>query len=262
MERIKVSAISYLNTIPYVYGLLHSEVIGSIELSYDYPAECARRLIAGEAHVGIVPVATLPHIPNGKIVSDFCIGAEGAVRTVVLLSNTPMQDIRRVFLDYQSRTSVNLARVLCKHFWGIMPQWEPLSPQMDVGGFANSDGVVLIGDRVFEAENRYAYRYDLASEWLKFTGLPFVFAVWAANRNLSDDFLSKFNAALQHGISSIPLAVGELYGGGAVSHDEAEYYLAHNISFNLTKKKREAISLFLRYVSDIEGDKFNSGITT
>lgn len=248
---LRVSAISYLNSIPYLYGLLHSEVREQVDIHVDFPAECARKLATDEADIGIVPVAALPSIPNGHIISDYCISSVGAVRTVSLLSNSPLNEISTVYLDYQSRTSVRLVKVLCAKYWHIQPTWQQLLPEHDINGFAKGEGAVIIGDRVFEAEKHYAYNYDLSAEWRKFTGLPFVFAVWASNKNLTPDFVQLFNSALKNGINSISLAVDELYTQGKIGKDEAVGYLSQNISFPLTGQKQKAIELFFKYLQEL-----------
>lgn len=242
---IKISAISYLNTVPFVHGLMRSGIDALADIALDYPAECARKLIEGQADVGIVPVAVLPLIPNARVVSGYCIGATGRVRTVSLLGQCPVERMERIFLDYQSRTSVQLLRLLCAVRWGVTPQWEQLTPQHDIAAFANTDGVLVIGDRVFDVEQRYAYNYDLAYEWQQQTGLPFVFAAWVANRPLAPEFEQRFEKALGLGIQQIEQAVAERYKHGILSHEQAVYYLRHNISFNLDAPKREAMELFI-----------------
>lgn len=248
---IRVSAISYLNTIPYLYGLLHSGIINLIDIHVDYPAECARKLANNEADIGIVPVAALPTIPNAHIISDYCIGSNAQVRTVSLLSNSPLCDIKTIYLDYQSRTSVNLVKVLCAKYWHIEPSWDRLQPSHSINTFGGGSAVVIIGDRVFEAEKHYTHNFDLSLEWNKFTGLPFVFAVWASTKVLDDDFTNLFNSALKNGINSIPLAINELYKQPLIGFDEAEFYLNNNISFPLLPNKRKAIELFFSYLEEL-----------
>lgn len=121
---IKVSCVSYLNSIPFVSGLRVLEDENLIKLSLDTPADCATKLIRGEVDLGLIPVATIPLVPGGQIVTDFCIGAKGAVKSVTLLSEVPLSQIKTILLDYQSRTSVNLTRILAKEFWKINPEWK------------------------------------------------------------------------------------------------------------------------------------------
>src|SRR5690606_2915219 len=112
-----ISAVSYTNTLPFVYGLQHSSLTDQISLSLDVPSTCAHKLIHGEADLGIVPVAALPDIPHAQIVSDYCLGATGAVNSVFIYSEKPAAAIKSIRLDSQSRTSNALARVLLHHYW-------------------------------------------------------------------------------------------------------------------------------------------------
>ncbi len=245
--KIKVSAISYLNTAPFVYGLQHSPIAKSIDISFDYPSECARKLQQGESDIGIIPVAALLDLPKYEIISDYCIGAIGAVRTVALLSNSPLDQIERVYLDYQSRTSVNLVKVLSQHYWNFHPEWVPFTPLHDANGLAPHEGIVIIGDRVFESEKHYRYCIDLADEWMKFTGLPFVFAVWASVIPLQQAFIQSFNEALGMGVEHTPQAV-DGFASLKISRNEAIEYFRKNISFNLDAQKQEAIAMFLKLI--------------
>ncbi|MFQ5334999.1 MAG: menaquinone biosynthetic enzyme MqnA/MqnD family protein, partial [Flavobacteriales bacterium] len=121
---MRISAISYLNTQPFIYGIRHSGFLKDCELTLDHPAQCAEKLIAGDADVGIVPLAAIPDIPSGRIITDFCIACDGAVESVMIFSDVPMQNIRRVLLDYQSRTSVKLMQILASRHWHIAPEWK------------------------------------------------------------------------------------------------------------------------------------------
>ena len=239
----RVTAISYLNTIPFVYGLLNTSIKDKITLTLDYPAESARKLLNGESDLGLVPVGAIPTIPNCKIVTDFCIGAQGPVRTVVLLSNSPIETLERVYLDYQSRTSVVLVKVLSQNLWKIKPEWTPFTPQHTSNDIDPYDGLVIIGDKVFDHESKFKYKYDLAEEWIRLTGLPFVFAAWISNKNVDTSFIEIFNNALKQGVESISEAV-DLYPPQKISKIDAEHYLRNNISFNFNKEKREALKLF------------------
>ncbi|MDX9852382.1 MAG: menaquinone biosynthesis protein [Tenuifilaceae bacterium] len=250
-RQIKVSAVSYLNSAPFVYGLQQWVMQGEIDLSLDYPAECARKLLTGEVDVGLVPVAVIPEVSNYQILSDYCIGAEGPVRSVVLVSNSPIHSIEQIYLDYQSRTSVLLAKVLAQRLWKKQVNWLPLLPSHPINAFEETDGVVVIGDKVFDYENRFAYTYDLATEWRKLTSLPFVFAAWTANKVLPDTFTKGFNKALAQGLESIPLAVN-FFAPKNISGFEAEKYLKENISYRLTDQKREALKLFWSFGREIK----------
>src|SRR5258705_12322934 len=123
MEKIKVSCVSYLNSRPFIFGLQNSPVSNEIELSLDVPSECANKLIDGIVDIGLVPVSVLDELNEFHVISDYCIGADGEVGSVLLLSDVPLDDIKTVLLDYNSRTSALLVQVLADKFWKVSPNW-------------------------------------------------------------------------------------------------------------------------------------------
>src|SRR5262245_24497557 len=121
--KIKVSAVSYLNSKPFIYGLEHSEVKNEIDLQLDVPSTCAAKLFEDKVDLGLVPVAVLPDLDEYHIITDYCIGADGEVGSVLLLSEVPLNEIKTILLDYQSMTSVVLVQILADKFWKIQPSW-------------------------------------------------------------------------------------------------------------------------------------------
>ena len=236
MNKIKVSAVSYINTKPFVYGLQNSSIKNKIELSLDNPSDCATKLALNQADIGLVPVAALSSIKNYYLVSDYCIGANGAVNSVFIFSNKSIETISSLQLDPQSRTSNAMARILLEKWWKIKVDYT-LKP--------GCDAFVQIGDRTFETRTEYKFVYDLAEEWKKLTGLPFVFAVWAANKPLSQDFISEFNAALRYGLENISELISIL---PEIKNIDLYAYLTKNIDYNFTTDKKAALSLFLSYI--------------
>jgi chorismate dehydratase len=236
--RIRVSAVSYTNTKPFVYGLQHSDIINLIDLSLDVPSDCAKKLIENQADIGLVPVAALLDIPGYQIISDYCIGAVSAVNSVFIFSERPVQEIRSIKLDIQSRTSNKLAKVLFKNYWKIQPDFNT----------DEADAFVEIGDRTFGKKDKYPFVYDLAQEWINFTGLPFVFAVWAANKEIPESFIYKFNSALKFGLDHRKEVIKEL---APRTDFDLEDYLINHIDFNLDAKKKEALNKFLEMVRNL-----------
>jgi len=174
MEKIRISAVKYANTYPFIWGLRESGFDKRVILETDHPADCAAKVISGKADIGLIPVAALPLIKNYYIISDYCIGAIGKVKTVMLLSNFPFDQINSINLDYRSRSSVNLTKVLAKYFWKKEFNWINTSEKFDFKNIGANEAVVLIGDQCFEFENSFSHKIDLAEEWKKQTGLPFV----------------------------------------------------------------------------------------
>jgi len=181
MDKIRISAVRYANTYPFIYGLTEKGFDTKAVIETDHPSVCAEKLISGKADLGLVPVAAIPLIKEAYITGDYCIGADGKVRTVQMMSNSSPVDVKRIYLDYRSRTSVNLIRVIARNFWKREPEWINTSNGFDFRAVAKNEAVVLIGDQCFELENSYHNSVDLAEEWKNYTGLPFVFACWVAN---------------------------------------------------------------------------------
>jgi len=243
MKKYKVSAISYLNTAPFAYGLKHSSVFSKIELLYDYPAECARKLASNQVDLSLLPIGALNDFNSYDIVSNFCIGSIGKVRSVALMGNSNLNDIKRIYLDYQSRTSVILVKILCQNVWNITPDFIPLKPSDNYKLFGENEAIVLIGDRVFEAENHFANVIDLSNEWFNAYDLPLVFAVWATTKQLPKEFIKELNSGLELGVNSIEKAVDE-FSPLSISREDAINYLKQNISYTLDDRKFKAIKLF------------------
>lgn len=244
--QLRVSIVSYSNTLPFVYGLEHymdTAVIDAFKIHKHYPSQCAASLLSGEADLALAPVAILADNPHLNICSDFCIGAIGAVDSVLLLSNCPIDQITTIMLDYQSRTSNLLTRVLARHHWHINPLFV-VGEEGYEHNTTNHHAVVVIGDRAFEHRAEYAYQYDLAEEWQKMTGMPFVFAVWTSVHNISADTLTQFNQMMQFGIDHTSDAI--LQAGENQLFDLNDYLL-RKISYQLDDAKRTALNKFLEY---------------
>jgi len=242
LSKIKVGAVSYLNTKPLLYGIQRSAaLLNRIELVTDYPARIADMLLNGQIDIGLVPVAIIPRLKEHYIVSDYCIGAEGPVASVALFSEVPLEKIETVLLDYQSRTSVNLAKILLRDHWNISPLLEDATEGYTSRIQGTTAGVV-IGDRAFEQRHRSPYVYDLAEAWIAHTGLPFVFAAWVANKPIDAEFISLFNTANALGLQHLDAVLAE---NPYKTYDLHTYY-TENISYPLTDRKKEGLSLFLK----------------
>lgn len=246
---IRISAVSYLNTKPFIYGIYRSELGDQIELSLDIPSECARKLLTGAADLALTPVAIIPELPQAYIASDFCIGSTGAVKTVCLFSEKPLHEIKRIYLDFHSRTSVMLTRLLCAEYWKIQPEFIPAA-----AGFENliqgDSAALIIGDRTIGLDDRYPYIYDLGSAWTAWTGLPFVFAAWVSVKPLDPEFMSVFNAALQTGLDHLPELIKIL---ATIPGFNVEAYFRNNISYELDEPKWQGLNTFLTHLVGEKG---------
>lgn len=251
MDKIRISAVKYANTYPFIYGLIENGFDKRVILETDHPADCAAKLISGKVDIGLIPVATLPLVKDYHIISDFCIGANGNVRTVLLLSNCPFDEIETIFLDYRSRSSVNLTKVLAKNYWEKEFNWVNTSPGFDFINIGFTEAVVLIGDQCFEFENKFRKKFDLAFEWKKFSGLPFVFACWTANKKIKNEFLEEFNKSLQLGVDNIDAVVEKFGKTGIISGPVLKTYLTENIDFNFDEDKKKGLKLFLELMGEL-----------
>jgi len=244
LKNLRISAVSYTNTKPFIYGLQHTPIIEKIDLSLDTPAECAQKLIDDKVDIGLIPIAAILSLQTWEIVSDYCIGAVGAVNSVFIFSNCEIKDVKKLQLDPQSRSSNNLARVLLKNYWKTEPQF--ITEANDYARSADRElAFVQIGDRTFGKKERYPFVYDLAEEWRKFTGLPFVFAAWVANKAISPEFIGDFNRSVKFGLDHRAELLKEL---PARNDFDLEDYLMHKLDFQLTEDKKKALYLFLDYV--------------
>jgi chorismate dehydratase len=241
-DKIKISAVSYLNSKPFLYGLFRNDFDKTFSLSLDYPSECGRKLANNEVDLGLIPVALIPQITNARIISDFCIGADGPVKTVCIYAQFPLEEIDTIYLDYQSKTSVQLLKILLRDYWKLNPNLldAPFDYIEKIG--AKTAGLI-IGDRSFGLENKYPYVYDLSEAWKNYCGLPFVFAAWVSNRELPQDFINDFNACLADGIER-KNQVAQLFQSSHLNFDVYEYYTKY-ISFDFDRLKKESLNYFL-----------------
>lgn len=241
MEKANITAVSYLNTIPFVYGIQSVLTGESIQLNLDVPSECARKLINRKADFGLAPAGILPLIGNDYNCMDYCIAAQDEVRTVMLFSKVPLNKIRSILLDSDSRTSVLLVRILARDFWKIDPEWKNATNREELD---RAEAVVAIGDKAFALHSQFGYAYDLASEWRKWTGKPFVFAIWVASKKADPLLLQRFSHALDYGASHIMEAIAA-NDGRYKKEINLEDYLNRNIRFKMNSEFREGLKLYL-----------------
>jgi chorismate dehydratase len=197
-------------------------------------------LLDNDIDVGLVPVAILPKMKEHYIISDYCIGSVGKVASVCLFTEVPLEKIEKVLLDYQSRTSVALIKVLIKEFWKIEVVFENTSGNYQ-SKIAGTTAGLVIGDRALEQRKVSPFIYDLGEEWEKFTGLPFVFAAWISNKKLDDNFIDEFNKANAFGLNRIEEVVKE----NPFPIFDLAYYYSDCISFKLDENKKKGLELFL-----------------
>lgn len=235
---------SYRNAIPLVYGFEKGMLKDSADLVFEYPAKLAALLLNDEADIALLPVAVLPSLKEYHIIADYCIGADGEVASVCLFSEVPIEEVTEIYLDYQSRSSVALLKILLKKHWKINPQLLESAAGFETQISGTRAGLI-IGDRALEQRSKSTYIYDLAATWKELTGLPFVFAAWVANKKLPEEFIKEFNMATAEGLSHLR----EIADRQSFEAYDLYHYYTRNIKYKLDEEKRKAISLFLQYLS-------------
>ncbi|MBN8703946.1 MAG: menaquinone biosynthesis protein [Bacteroidetes bacterium] len=248
-RKVTISIVEYLNSKPFLQGI-NKFLNNQCTVSLDVPSVCAQKVLQHKVDIGLVPVAVIPQMQQATIISDFCIGAVGDVRSVKLFSQVPREEIKKIYLDYQSRTSVNLIKVIAQKFWNQKFEWVNAESGYE-NLISNTTSAVIIGDRALEIENKYPFSYDLSGEWQHYTGLPFVFACWVSNLKLDKSFLQEFNSALKWGIDNRLHVLNEK----SMNYDSLSSYLQHAISFELDDSKKKGLELFWSYLKEME--KYN-----
>jgi chorismate dehydratase len=251
-----VGAVSYLNTKPLLYGIEHSPVIEEISLITEYPSLIADKLLNDEIDIGLVPVSIIPAMAEYHINTRFCIGCDGPVASVCLFSEVPVERIRTVLLDYQSRTSVALAEILFERFWKHKPDFQSAGPDF-LEQIKGDTAAVVIGDRALQQKSISAYSYDLGEVWKEMTGLPFVFAAWISNKPLDPGWIRRFEEANAFGIENISLAIENL---PPMDLDLNEYFTRF-LSYDFDERKQTALRYFLDLLSDQKQGTFSQNIS-
>ncbi len=243
MRKMRLTAVNYLNTKPFLYGIFQSNLDKEIEISKDIPSVCAQKLIDDEVDIALMPVAAIKELDNHYIVSDFCIGCDGPVQTVCLYSNIPIWEVKTIYLDTHSRTSAELTKILVKELWSNLDVvYKSVQKAEDILLEGNA-AVLAIGDKTIGMDKQFRHTYDLGEAWKDHTGLPFVFAAWIANKKLDAVFIEKFNKALSLGLSLIDELTFIL--PESEKPFDLETYFKKYISYDLDDNKKQALRLFL-----------------
>jgi len=258
MRRLRISAISYLNTAPLMWDFEHSEVGRQFDISHTLPSACARALEAGEADIGIIPSAAYAVIPGLRVLPGVAIASRRAVRSILLVSKVPVERIRTVALDTSSMTSVALTKILFEKWLGGGRKFAPMAPNIDAMLAAHDAGLV-IGDPALQIDRSRYLTLDLAEEWIRYTGKPFVFAFWAVREKALreaapvPDLSGIFQQSRDHGLepASLDQIAREWAPRVGISEADVQAYLSHNIYYDLDAGCVEGLQLFYRYATEI-----------
>jgi chorismate dehydratase len=257
MKRLRISAISYLNTAPLMWDFEHGDVRAAFDVSYTLPSRCAADLAAGTADIGIIPAAAYTSIPGLAILPAVAIASRRPVRSILLVSKVPLDKIRSVALDTSSLTSAALTRVLFAKWWGAGRTFASMAP--DVEKMLNEhDACLVIGDPALKVDRARYLTYDLAEEWIRLTGKPFVFAFWAVRQGaLADvplglDLATVFQESRDHGLQaeSLERIAREWAPRLGLSETDVKTYLTENISYDLDPACLDGLRLFYRYAEN------------
>jgi chorismate dehydratase len=260
MRRLRISAISYLNTAPLMWDFEHESgsETGSLsprfDISYTLPSQCATNLQQGSADIGIIPAAAYASISRLAVLPGVAIASRRAVRSILLVSKAPLELVETVALDTSSLTSAALTQVLFAKWWRRKVTFTAAAPELDTM-LHRSDAALLIGDPALQVDRSRYLTYDLAEEWIRFTGKPFVFAFWAVRQaSLKDvspalDLAAIFQQSRDHGLRPASLAQLALDWGPklGLSGPSVRSYLSENIHYYLDAECVEGLQLFYRY---------------
>jgi len=258
MRKLRISAISYLNTAPLMWDFDHGDAARHFDISYTLPSACARDLAEDRADIGIIPAAAYAQIPGLLILPDVAIASRQAVRSILLVSRMPFDNVRSIALDTSSMTSVALTKVLFEKWLGSGRTFTSMAPDIDQM-LAACDAGLLIGDPALQIDRSRYHTLDLAEEWIRHTGKPFVFAFWAVRKDAaaeadpSLDLAEIFRTSRDHGLQ--PENLDQIAQGWAprlkMSEHDVRSYLTENIHYQLDPGCLEGLQLFYRYAAEI-----------
>jgi len=282
MRPLRISAISYLNTAPLMWDFEHDphpfaknakepalslpkgwaaplkELGAQFEISYTLPSGCARALAEGKADIGIIPAAAYAEIPGLQVIPDVAIASRQAVRSILLVSKVPLGKIRTVALDTSSMTSVALLKVLFEKWLGGAREYKSMDPNLETM-LSDCDAGLLIGDPALRADRSRYHTLDLAEEWIRRTGKPFVFAFWAVRGEAlreadpALDLSAIFRESRDHGLQpeSLDQIAREWAPRLGLTEAEVRDYLTKNIHYQLDDACIEGLNLFYKYAAEI-----------
>ncbi|MBK7682070.1 MAG: menaquinone biosynthesis protein [Bacteroidia bacterium] len=248
-NKTRISVVSYLNARPFVFGMEHQLSDDEFIVEKDIPSTCATKLIGNQTDIGLIPVAMISSLKEAHLITSYGIVADGKVDSVVLVSHSPLSQIKKIVLDQESRTSVLLAKILAKELWNIHPAWIHENTESSILQEEEFTAAVIIGDRALKYKSTFPYCYDLAECWKELTGLPFVFAAWVSNKLIDDGIINKLETAFHYGVSHRE----EIFPILAAEYPEfnISQYLQKRILYKIDDQALEGLQLFLKKIKEI-----------
>jgi chorismate dehydratase len=264
MKRLCISAISFLNTAPLMWDFERGEHKQLFDIDYTVPSACAEALRTGTADIGIIPAISYQTIPDLQVIPDVAIAAKGAVRSILLVSKVPLEEIRSIAVDTSSRTSVALLHILFARYWrprtetrhaSSLPEFMPMDPEL-APMLSACDAALLIGDPALTVDRSRYHVLDLSEEWNHHTGKPFVFAFWAVRRQaieghpLRGDLARIFQQSRDHGLVNLDTLAREWAPRVGITQHQVRHYLSSSISFDLDQSNIEGLTLFFQLAAE------------
>ena len=257
MGRLRISAISFLNTTPLMWDFDHGPAGDNFDISYTVPSACAADLAKGNADIGIIPAAAYTTVPNLVILPGVAIASRQEVRSILLVSKVPVEKIQTVALDTSSLTSVALVKVLFAKWWGGKRKFTSMDPDLE-SMLQLNDAAVLIGDSALKVDRSKFLTFDLAEQWFRFTGKPFVFAFWAVRKDALKDKTSNldlaaiFQRSRNHGLApdNLNQIAREWAPRVGLSEADVRSYLTDNIHYYLDPAHIEGLQLYYRFAQE------------
>lgn len=249
---MRISLVSYINTRPFLDGLEQYFGPDEVSLSLLPPSACARSLHAGECDLALIPIGSIPDFSRLEILPRYCIGADGAVDSVFIFSQQPLEYLNTLVLDRHSRSSNGLARILLQHHWKRPLHLVELqdAPFDHIQRFT---GAVVIGDEAIRRRGQFVYAYDLAEAWKRFSGLPFPFAVWACRPGgLTRSQRTKFQQAVQWGVNQRASSAKKWAHDFEMSPEYAQQYLTQSIDYQFDRGKHKALTLYQKLLAGLD----------
>ena len=277
MTKLRISIVQYLNTAPLVWGFTNGPLRGKYDLSFTVPSQCAEQLRTGKADVAIIPAIEYQRIDDLVILPDMAIASKKQVRSLLIVSKKPIEQVKSFALDGSSRSTQTLTRILCAEKWKVAPQFFEAPPDLDAM-LQQADAALLIGDPALriavaiEKDSRpraegqtlcqaatlgitsseFLYVYDVVSEWRSLTGLPAVLAVWAARRDIATpEVIADFLASRDFGLSRIPEICFDAARELELPERTLESYLRQNIDFSLDEENRRGLELYFAHAAKL-----------
>lgn len=268
MRKLRISVVQYLNTAPLVRGFTHGPLQGKYDLSFTVPSQCAEALRTGAADLAIIPAIEYQRIPNLVILPDLSIASKERVRSLLIISKSPIREARRIALDQSSRSTQALVRILCDARWLISPEFSEAVPHL-ASMLAASDAALLIGDpalRLAIAAEQHVtpgkdgalvctgaqvglpqfaklFLYDVVHEWWQLTERPAVLAVWAARPEIATpEVAADFTASLAYGLAHLPEICAEASRELQLPAKELSLYLRTNIDYSLDAENLKGLN--------------------